>query len=111
MRCHQRAGFALEPALHATGRLRRSSVPPVVGVRAGDVDDLDLVAHIDRVQRGGAHGPDLELLLSLGAQLYVVNNDVRRGRISMVRTVDSYDAWTRCRLPRARYPPDCTAEC
>jgi GNAT superfamily N-acetyltransferase len=79
MRCYQRAGFALEPALHATGRLRRSSVPPVVGVRAGDVDDLDLVAHIDRVQRGGAHGPDLELLLSLGAQLYVVDNGVRRG--------------------------------
>jgi GNAT superfamily N-acetyltransferase len=69
MRCYQRAGFALEPALHATGRLCRSSVPPVVGVRAGDVDYLDLVAHVDRVQRGGAHGPDLELLLSPSASV------------------------------------------
>lgn len=79
MRCYQRAGFALEPAMQATGQLRRGAVPVVSGVRVGDAGDLDLVADLDRAQRGGAHGVDLELLLRLGAQLFIVDGATQRG--------------------------------
>lgn len=79
MRCYQRAGFALEPALRAEGHLRRGAVPVVPDVRAGTADDLDLVADLDRAQRGAAHGPDLELLIRLGARLFVVDRRSHRG--------------------------------
>jgi GNAT superfamily N-acetyltransferase len=79
MRCYQRAGFALDTALEATGRLRRSAVPAVPHVRPGGVDDLDLAAHLDRHLRGGAHGPDLELLLRLDARMFVVDRPDARG--------------------------------
>ena len=79
MRCYQRAGFALEPALQATGVVRRASLPAVDRVRAGGIGDLDLVAEVDRVQRGAAHGPDFEVLLRAGAQLLVLDGGSRRG--------------------------------
>lgn len=79
MRCYQRAGFTLEPALLATGSLRRSEVPATPRVRTGDTTDLDLVADIDRQLRGGPHGPDLELLLRMGAQLLVVAEGPHHG--------------------------------
>jgi GNAT superfamily N-acetyltransferase len=79
MRCYQRAGFALEPALRAEGRLRRGAVPAVADVRLGTPADLDLAADLDRAQRGAAHGPDLELLLRLGATLFVLDRGRHRG--------------------------------
>ena len=79
MRCYQWAGFALEPALQAVGVVRRGSLPTVDRVRLGDTGDLDLVAEVDRVQRGAAHGPDFEVLLRAGAQLLVLDGGSRRG--------------------------------
>jgi len=79
MRCYQRAGFALEPALQATGQLRRRAVPAVSGVQPGGPEDLDLIADLDRAQRGGAHGPDLELLLGLSAEMFIMDSGPHRG--------------------------------
>lgn len=79
MRCYQRAGFALEPALQATGRVRRDAVPALSGVREGDRGDLDLIADLDRLQRGGPHGPDLDVLLRFDARLLVLDDGPRRG--------------------------------
>jgi len=77
MRCYSRAGFTLEPALQATGRTRRSAIPAVRDVRVSD--DLELAADLDRSIRGGAHGTDLEVLLKLGATLFIIDDGSRRG--------------------------------
>lgn len=77
MRCYQRAGFALEPAMQASGPLRRSAIPAVPGVR--ESDDLELAADVDRGVRRGAHGADLEILRKLGGRLFVVDDGPRRG--------------------------------
>jgi GNAT superfamily N-acetyltransferase len=66
------AGFALHPVLTATGRLARSRLAGVSGVREGTRGDLDFAADLDRAVRGGPHGPDLECLLAGGACLLVV---------------------------------------
>ncbi len=79
MRCYQKAGFDLEPALMATGRPRRHAVPRTPRVRAGAPTELDLVADLDREMRGGPHGPDLTLLLDMGARLLIVNKGPHRG--------------------------------
>jgi hypothetical protein len=51
----------------------------VVRVRLGMADDLDLVADVDRDQRGAAHGPDLDVLLRAGAQLLILDDGRQRG--------------------------------
>jgi hypothetical protein len=79
MRAYQRAGFALEPTLQATGRVERGSVPVTGTVRDGDANDLDLAAQVDRSQRGSAHGADLQLLVELDNRLLVVDDGQRRG--------------------------------
>lgn len=86
MGCYQRAGFSLEPALIASGRLNRNVVPATPAVRPGTPDDLDLVADLDRELRRGPHGPDLTLLLDMGARLLVVNHGPRRGYAVLRRT-------------------------
>lgn len=79
MRCYQRAGFALEPALQATGVVRRTALPAAGRVRQGRISDLDLVADVDRTQRGAAHGPDFEVLLRAGAKLLILEEGRERG--------------------------------
>jgi hypothetical protein len=79
MRTYQRAGFALEPTLQATGRVDGGSVPAIRTVRDGDANDLDLAAEIDRSQRGSAHGADLRLLVELGNRLLVIDDGPHRG--------------------------------
>jgi ribosomal protein S18 acetylase RimI-like enzyme len=79
MRCYQRAGFALEPAMQAIGVVRRAALPATGRVRAGDAEDLDLAAEVDRRVRGAAHGPDLDVLLRAGARLLVLDDRQERG--------------------------------
>ena len=79
MRCYHRAGFALEPALQATGVVRRAALPAAGRVRQGGISDLDLVAEVDRIQRGAAHGPDFEVLLRTGASLLILEQGRERG--------------------------------
>ncbi|MEU7871409.1 GNAT family N-acetyltransferase [Dactylosporangium sp. NPDC049140] len=81
MRCYQRAGFALEPALQAVGVVRRAALPAGLGARAGSAADLDLAAEVDRGVRGAAHGPDLEALLGAGARLLVLDDGRERGYV------------------------------
>ncbi|GAA3232997.1 GNAT family N-acetyltransferase [Dactylosporangium siamense] len=79
MRCYQRAGFALEPALQAAGMVRRAALPAAGRARAGGAGDLELAAEVDRRVRGAAHGPDLEVLLGAGARLLVLDDRRERG--------------------------------
>ena len=72
MRSYARVGFALQPALCAFGSVRRAAIPGDLGVRAGGNGDLELAAEVDRRQRGGAHGPDLEALQAAGYDLLVL---------------------------------------
>ena len=79
MRRYALAGFALRPAVTAWGRLRRAGLPAVRGVRAGSEADLDLAAHVDRLQRGAARGPDYAVLLADGGRMLVFDEGARRG--------------------------------
>jgi GNAT superfamily N-acetyltransferase len=81
MRCYQRVGFALEPAMQATGVVRRAALPAAGHARAGGAEDLDLAAEVDRSVRGAAHGPDLDVLLRAGARLLVLDDHQERGYV------------------------------
>jgi GNAT superfamily N-acetyltransferase len=72
MRSYAGAGFALRPAVCAFGAVRRAAIPEELGVRPGGNGDLELAAEVDRRQRGGAHGPDLEALRAAGYELLVL---------------------------------------
>lgn len=82
------AGFALRPAVTAWGRVRRSGLAAVEGVRDGDESDLDLAAHVDRLIRGASHGPDHQLLLADGGRMLVYDHGSRRG-YAIVRAPDN----------------------
>ena len=70
-RRYLKAGFDMHPSVTAWGPVDRRKVPATLNVREGTVDDLELAASLDRRLRGGAHGPDLENLLSEGCELLV----------------------------------------
>jgi hypothetical protein len=56
------AGFTLHPTMRLTGRVDRSALPLVEGVREGTATDRALVESVDRRVRGAARGPDHEPL-------------------------------------------------
>lgn len=72
LRSYARAGFALQPAVCGFGAVRREAIPAGLGVRPGGPGDLELAGEVDRRQRGGSHGPDLEMLLAAGFDLLVL---------------------------------------
>lgn len=61
-RRYWRAGFELYPELSLTGRVDRTTLPAVEGVREGTAADFELLDSVDRRVRGSAHGPDHEFL-------------------------------------------------
>ncbi len=69
------AGFRLHPALRAGGRLDRSALPAVAGVRDGHDGDHPRIDTVGRQLRRGGYGPDLRLFAE-DAHLLVVE----RGR-------------------------------
>ena len=79
MRSYALAGFDLYPTLMASGRVRRERLPSGLGVREGAEEDLLLAAEVDRLLRGGAHGPDLEFMLRNGCRLLVAERQASRG--------------------------------
>jgi GNAT superfamily N-acetyltransferase len=81
------AGFALRPAITAWGPVQRAGLAAVTGVRDGSVDDLELAADVDRLQRGASHGPDFDLLLADAGRLLVYDHGTRRG-YAVVREPD-----------------------
>lgn len=57
------AGFRLWPAAMAKGRVDRTALPAVEGVREGRPDDYELCHALSRRLRGAAHGPDIAYLV------------------------------------------------
>ncbi len=66
LRRYWSAGFALHPQLLLHGPLDRSLLPAVPGLRDGTSEDLAWIDDLDRLHRGGPHGPDHESLLGMG---------------------------------------------
>lgn len=64
MALYTMAGFALHPALRATGPVRPGAVRTHPSVRTGDRSDIALVDDIDRFVRGSARGVDIEAMLA-----------------------------------------------
>lgn len=64
------AGFVLHPAMRLSGRVDRSALPIVDGVRDGTDADHALVDSVDRQVRGAARGPD-HMALSANSSLLV----------------------------------------
>ncbi|TDB87339.1 GNAT family N-acetyltransferase [Actinomadura sp. KC216] len=75
-RRYRLAGFTLHPQMRMVGRVDRSALPPVRGLREGAEGDLEWMDDLDRALRGAGHGPDHRHML--GSQRLVVSAD--RGR-------------------------------
>lgn len=74
MRRYASAGFALQPTLMASGKVRRESLPASLTAREGTEADLELAAEVDQKVRGAPHGPNLELMLRTGVRLLVAED-------------------------------------
>lgn len=79
------AGFDAHPSMEAHGTIRRRVAWPE-GVREGGVDELDVVAAIDRTVRGGCRTTDLAHLLDDGETVLLLDGErayalAREGRI------------------------------
>lgn len=66
LRRYWSAGFALHPQLLMHGRIDRGALPAVSGLRAGTPTDRDWMDDLDRLRRGGPHGPDHDALAGMG---------------------------------------------
>jgi GNAT superfamily N-acetyltransferase len=76
LRAYARAGFALHPALQASGAPRLAP-DAVDGTRPGDLADLPATEEIDRAVRGAAHGADLAVLLDDPTARLLLTEDER----------------------------------
>lgn len=81
LRRYGRAGFALHPAVRASGPIDRRALPGGLGVRTGEArTDLERLAPVDLVVRGAARTGDLAALLEEpAARLLVADRPGRRG--------------------------------
>jgi hypothetical protein len=61
------------------GRVDRTGLPAVSGLRDGDGDDIEWMDELDVRRRGGGHGPDHELLLA--TQQLTVSRPPRPGYV------------------------------
>ncbi|TMR02410.1 GNAT family N-acetyltransferase [Actinomadura soli] len=75
-RRYRLAGFTLHPQMRMVGRVDRSALPAVRGLRDGRDGDLEWMDDLDRSLRGAGHGPDHRYML--GSLRLVVCDD--RGR-------------------------------
>jgi GNAT superfamily N-acetyltransferase len=58
LRRYHAAGFALYPQMLFEGKVNRSAIPAVSGIRAGSPEDREWMDDLDRELRGAPHGPD-----------------------------------------------------
>lgn len=78
LRRYARAGFLPHPGYDAHGVVDRSALPADLGVRAADLArDAGLLERHVSALRGAPHGPDVDVLVRTGAQLWV--DDRERG--------------------------------
>lgn len=66
VRRYRLAGFDLHPMMFLSGKVDRSAIPAVTGLREGTANDVELLDSIDRELRGAGHGPDHEALAAMG---------------------------------------------
>lgn len=78
LRRYWAAGLTMHPTVGATGMVDRNAVPTELPGRPGGPDDLELVAEVDAGLRG-PRDEDVAFLLSVGAELDVVDGRRRRG--------------------------------
>lgn len=100
VRRYWRAGFTLHPQMLLRGRVDRSRLRPVDGVRDGTPDDRPMLDQIARRLRGGGHGPDHETLGATG-RLVVAESALGRGF--------AYTEESRLALLAATHPATATA--
>ncbi len=62
-RRYRMACFSLHPQMRMIGRVDRSTLPAVTGLREGHADDFEWMDRLDRELRGGGHGPDHGFML------------------------------------------------
>jgi ribosomal protein S18 acetylase RimI-like enzyme len=95
LRLYALAGFSLLPALDANGIVDRRALPrPNGAIREAGASDLEALAAISRVVRGGPHTQELELVLDGGGTVLrhgdrgfsVVE---RNGRVSLLAALDA----------------------
>jgi predicted N-acetyltransferase YhbS len=80
LRRYALAGFRPHPAYAALGSVNRALVPTGLGVREGDLGrDRELVEDVVTGLRGAAYGPDLDAMVSAGAQVLVCEEGADRG--------------------------------
>jgi GNAT superfamily N-acetyltransferase len=73
LRRYHAAGFELHPQMVLHGRVDRSAIPAVDGLRDGDPSDLEWMNDLDRDLRGAPHGPDHAILAGLGRLVVTVD--------------------------------------
>ena len=87
IRLYASSGFALRPAMEASGKLHRSALREAPDVRAGSVEDLALTVDVDEHIRGIPHGDAGEdiaqMLTSGGAVLGVIDGPAGRGYVAL----------------------------
>jgi GNAT superfamily N-acetyltransferase len=62
-RRYRLAGFTLHPQMRMVGRVDRSTLPAVHGLRDGHAGDLEWMDRLDTDLRGAGHGPDHRYML------------------------------------------------
>jgi GNAT superfamily N-acetyltransferase len=74
-RRYHAAGFRLHPTMALSGTVDRAALPDPGGipVHLGDASHRPLLDSVDRATRGGAHGPDHEVLLRTTGELLVAD--------------------------------------
>jgi len=90
LRAYVRAGFALHPAVMATG-VPRAAVG-CADVRLFEPGDHELAAEVDRAVRGAPHGEDLDALAAGGCELLTLpGRGYAAHRAGAVKTVAAFD--------------------
>jgi GNAT superfamily N-acetyltransferase len=74
-RRYHSAGFQLHPTMELNGTVDKAALPDpgAVPVHLGDASHRQLLDSVDRRARGGAHGPDHEILLRTTDELLVAD--------------------------------------
>jgi GNAT superfamily N-acetyltransferase len=80
LRRYSLAGHAIHPAVEARGTIDRKAIPDHQSARAGDANDLNLVASVDAELRG-SRAEDVEYLLRVGAMMQVIDRGPARGYV------------------------------
>ncbi len=113
LRLYARAGFAVHPVLEASGPMRRRPAWPST-VRPGGLEDRPLMERVDRVVRGAAHGPDIEVSLEQGSSLFVLPERgyaaIGDGAVRLLAALDPSAAQDLLRAALAASPPDTEVE-